>query len=254
MAIVSGQHYPDALGSMVAPQNDFRKTRALRKGFVRSDAVGKREVVNDVVNALHPSGVRTHPRYELIILQEVRLQQLGNQWYEYEAEYYWGGRNPDRIGVSGSVTKVKVPWPDEASSGVLWTPNEEPPMQAEVVASLVQISRTRSYTAPSAVKSDIDAFVGTGSAIGAINDAPVTIGTVVYPANHVLFVGFDADYHPTVATTTHTVTLKFLYRRFRYGNTAYGWHTGRYEAIAAPPYWQPAFQVDYPVVTFPGSL
>lgn len=252
-------HHLDVVGSVVVPNNDPRKTRAVRKGFVRAAPTTgnytKKEVVDLVVTALHGTSVPVHPSYSLITLQTIRLNQVGNQWYEYEADYFWKGPTPDRVRMSASAVVLDLPWPDEASSGLQWTPNSPPPPMTSILVPVVRIAKTYTYSAVSTLITQLNDLVTSSTLIGGVNNAQVTISGVNYPVNHLRYAGFDADYQSALANdNNNTITLKFEFRKYSSGVNNYGWEDPTYERIAAAPYWQPAYVMRLPPIAFPSPL
>ena len=252
-------HYKDINGTrLTLDGSSSRRSTASRRGMLVGvgNAVNGASLYNAAVELAGELGAY-HPQFTSLALRNISIRRLGDGRAEYVAEYAnlsgRRGRIPSQgrvrfSSVSGSRYPVDIPWADEASSGVLWTPNEVPPMYASFASPTSILSVTKVVTNLSTID---DALADTAK-IDRINDAQVTLGGIVFPAESLRYRGTSFELDPGNLIDA-TITSTFEMRWFAdAANNGRGWVNGAYQSTSSAPYWSPTWQLMGATTSFTG--
>jgi hypothetical protein len=178
-------HHQNIMGSVVHPHKDSRRTSAVRRGMVRSDAATKADVAAEVDTAL---GANYGAPYSHIPLNSIRLTQVGHQWYEYEAEF----RETASSGLNiSSVGMVRMDCPFKVGVPQTWVhPSEYPQMGSlEYFELKVRwVNPLVNLTASSLIS------ILNDTAIGTVNTGTTSLSGVSFNAGTLRYDGFDVNY------------------------------------------------------------
>jgi len=263
----SGTDFNDVHGGVYAPSlRDSRSTRAIRRGLYRTTAgfttnTGQAKLV-EVAGALATAHGPFHPVVTTLPLNNIQVQRIGADLYEYQLEYSRNNSTTSKIDIrrwGGGA--IAVPYANEADSGRRWNPNRHPGYYVAPVTQWL-ITKTRRFNSISNVNTALNTSppapaVGFNwvTSVNTVNNAQYTLATgLQFPTGTLKYVGTTIE---TDEDGNVSAGVQFSYLGIQYPSydgapslVLAGHGIGSYTATNARPYWAPQWDTP-PQVTFP---